>query len=107
MVDDFLRKRTRYCNHFDKNIGYSAYKRHKEEFYDSDNKKWAKSHATVEKDLDADDDKMICTALAASDTALPWPLLAGFHDVPCYKGHAHQLYDFYCHRNGLKLVSKS
>ena len=49
-VDSYSRKRTRYCQHCDKNVNY---KRHKEEFYDSDKKEWTKCHATVEEDLDA------------------------------------------------------
>lgn len=45
-----------------------CYKRHKEEFYDSNKKDWAKCHATVEEDLDAKDDEAICNALATSGT---------------------------------------
>ena len=74
MADTYLRKHTRYCPHCDKNISYSAYKRHKQEFYDSDKKEWAKCHATVEEDLDARDDEMICNALATSDTGIIFAL---------------------------------
>ena len=35
------------------------------------------------------------------------PSLAGFHNMLCYKGHAHQLYNFKLPKNGLKLVSQS
>ena len=68
MADTHSRKRTRYCQHCDKNVNYQAYKRHKEEFYDSDEKEWAKCHATVEEDLDVKDDETICNALGNCGT---------------------------------------
>ena len=46
MADTYSRKRTRYCQHCDKDV-------RRKEFYDSDKKEWAKYHATVEEDLDA------------------------------------------------------
>ena len=68
MADDNSRKRMRFCEHYNKEVTYPVYKKHKEEFYGYERKEWKIKCKLYAEEIDAKDDAVIMDSLALCTT---------------------------------------